>query len=85
MYRERTTEEILSREFITCSDIERLFRIGRPKALAIFDKVQQKVESEGKLNIPGRISWRRMYRMLGLKIPQIGVSAEDNRTNRMEV
>lgn len=84
MYRERTTEEILSREFITCSDIERLFRIGRPKALAIFDKVQKKVESEGKLNIPGRISWRRMYRMLGLQIPQIGVSAEENKTDRKE-
>lgn len=69
MANKRTQDEILSNEFITRSDIQYLFRIGSKKATDIFNKVQAKVESEGKLNIPGKISWRRMYRMLGLPIP----------------
>lgn len=69
MGRSKTTEEILACEFITRSDIQRLFRIGAKKANDIFDNVQAKVESEGKLNIPGKISWRRMYRMLGIQAP----------------
>lgn len=65
----KTTEEILSRELITHSDVQRLFRIGNKKARDVFNKVRDKTEEEGKINIPGLISWRRMYRMLGLPIP----------------
>ena len=67
--RKKRPEEILSKEFITRTDIERLLHIGAPKAQVIFDKVQQAVADEGKLNIEGRVSWRRMYKMLGLAIP----------------
>lgn len=66
---QKTQEEILSCDFITKTDIMRLFHIGNDKAVEIFDKVSAQVESEGKINIPGRISWRRMYRMLGQPIP----------------
>ncbi len=65
----KTQEEILSCDFITKTDVMMLFRIGDKKATDIFKKVQAQVESEGKINIPGRISWRRMYRMLGQPIP----------------
>lgn len=78
MTRRKTTEEILSREMITKSDIKMLFGIGERKAQDIFDKVRQKVESEGKLNIDGRVSWRRVYRMLGLPIPQNQVKRESS-------
>lgn len=70
MNRRKTPEEILSREFVTVTDIGMLFGIGPKKAKDIFEKAQKKVEDEGKLNVPGRVSWRRVYRMLGLPIPQ---------------
>ncbi len=67
----KSTDKILSREFITKTDIQMLFGIGTVKAAELFVKVQRQVEEEGKLNIPGRISWKRMYRMLGLPIPKL--------------
>lgn len=70
MERRKSVEEILSREMITQSDIRMLFGIGYKSAKELFDKVQKKAESEGKINIPGRVSWRRLYRMLGLPVPQ---------------
>ena len=73
MERRKSVEEVLSREMITQTDIRMLFGIGCKSAKELFDKVQKKAESEGKINIPGRISWRRLYRMLGLPIPQITI------------
>lgn len=66
----KSADKILSREFITKTDIQMLFGIGTVKAAEIFEKVQRKVEEEGKLNIPGRVSARRMYRMLGQPFPK---------------
>ena len=59
----KSEEAILQREFITKTDIKMLFNVGERKASTIFDAVQKQVTDEGKLNIPGRISWRRMYKM----------------------
>lgn len=66
----KTPEEILSRELITKTDIMALFRIGNKKAEQIFNEVVKSVYDDGKTIIPGRISWRRMYKLLGLPIPQ---------------
>ena len=73
MKNELTPQEIkciLSRELITATDIAKLFKMGRLKAKkAIFDKVWEAVEKEGKLNIPDRVSARRVYDMLGVPYP----------------
>lgn len=71
MCKRKGKEAILSRDFITVTDVMMLFSIGKAKAEDLFDKVQKNAESEGKINIPGRISWRRLYRMLGQPIPKL--------------
>ncbi len=68
--KKKNVEQILSRELITRSDIQMLFGLGPKKANDIFDRVQKQVESEGKIIVDGRISWRRMYRMMGLPLPK---------------
>ena len=80
----KSEEAILQREFITKTDIKMLFNVGERKAATIFDAVQKQVTDEGKLNIPGRISWRRMYKMLDLPIPDIKPNFVDN-TKRCQV
>jgi hypothetical protein len=63
---------ILSKEFITVTDIERLFHIGKRKAQKIFDRVVEATEKDGKIVMDNRILARRMYRMLGLGFPLDG-------------
>ena len=67
----KSKESILANDFITCTDVRYLLCVGAEKARYIFTEVQKKVESEGKLNVPGKISWRKMYKMLGEPIPDI--------------
>lgn len=69
MSKAKTKEEILSQDLITQTDIQRLFKMGVKRAKFIFENVQKDTEEAGKLVVPDRISWRRMYRMLGLPIP----------------
>ena len=74
MYRHKPKQEILSQEFITRTDIQMLFKIGAPKAQVIFDKVQQAVIDDGKINIPGKVSVHRLYRMMGLPLSKYATS-----------
>jgi hypothetical protein len=69
----RVSEEklrmILSKEFITVTDIMRLFKLGKARAGKIFDRVAAATEKDGKIVIDNRILARRMYKMLGLPFP----------------
>lgn len=63
-------EAIIAKEFITKTDIKFLFRIGDRKAEELYKAVRQNAIDEGKLNIDGKISVRRLYSMLGLPITE---------------
>ena len=69
MSKAKTKEEILSRDLITQTDIQRLLKVGSKRAKFIFENVVKDTEAAGKLTVPDLVSWRRMYRVLGLPIP----------------
>lgn len=64
-------EKIILKGLATKSDIMIFLKCGPEKAKDIFKAVEKEVESEGKLNFPGRIHVKRLIPYTGLTEKQI--------------
>ena len=77
-------ESILHRIYLTRTDVRTFMRCGWKKANDLFDACHQKCIDDGKINLEGRIYYKHLLELTGIKEADIHHMAKIERQVREE-